>query len=411
MAADDTSIAMQRRDRPWVDANVTVVCGPFAMPSTTSIRQAVTDIVDRYPESRLRWAFDHTRTRWIPGRSVDSVVIERDWDNAPQFGAVLDDMARGDTLQPPLTFVRYPNYFGMKMAHSLGDGPIFMAAVATVLLSAVSGQTAVWPAERAGRLPLLRAVFRTFGRNPSRLWSAVRDRPQIAQSADSAQPKLLPWTPSRRTIHTIIEPALTAEIYSCAKKAEPGASRFGTLVALLLRALSRAGVPFSENVRVMMDLRGYLGERLIDGNFVAGVPIRIEGDMSPEQIASTVRITRNSGRPLANQVVTSIRLGSAPPAPTTVADHESPQLTFSYLGAPPLVDCLPYLPGQSPTYAASVEPGGPNGLTFLLGHVNGGIIINAIFHDNVVDFAQVEAAVQMVRCDPIGLLSSSGGST
>jgi hypothetical protein len=159
----------------------------------------------------------------------------------------------------------------------------------------------------------------------------------------------------------------------------------------------------------MMDLRGYLGDRLIDGNFVAGVPIRMSGDMSPGQIASMVRDTRNSGRPLANQVATSIRLGSALPIPATIEEHALPQVTFSYLGAPPLVDCLPYLPGQSPTYAASVEPGGPNGLTFLLGHVNGGIILNAIFHDNIVDAAQVEAAVQMVNSDPVGLLSGTAG--
>jgi hypothetical protein len=409
MAAEEPSIAMQRRDRPWVDANVTVVCGPFAMPPTNSIRQAVTDIVDRYPESRLQWAFDSTRTRWIPGRSAESIVIERDWDDAPHFGAILDEMARDATSQPPLSFVRYPNYFGMKMSHSLGDGPIFMSAVATVFLTAISGQTSVWPPELAGRFPLLRAVLRTFGSNPSRVWSAMRDRPQVAQTVDTAEPKKLPWNPSRRTVHTIIDPALTAEIYSCAKKAEPGASRFGILAALLLRALSRAGVSFSPDVRVMMDLRGYLGDRLIDGNFVAGVPIRMSGDMSPGQIASMVRDTRNSGRPLANQVATSIRLGSALPIPATIEEHALPQVTFSYLGAPPLVDCLPYLAGQRPTYAASVEPGGPNGLTFLLGHVNGGIILNAIFHDNIVDAAQVEAAVQMVNSDPVGLLSGKAG--
>jgi hypothetical protein len=88
-----------------------------------------------------------------------------------------------------------------------------------------------------------------------------------------------------------------------------------------------------------------------------------------------------------------------------------PQVTFSYLGAPPLIDCLPFLPGQKPTYAASVEPAGPNGVTFLLGHVHGGIIVNAIFHDNVVDAAKVEAAVQMANSDPIGLLSGTAGKT
>jgi hypothetical protein len=92
-----------------------------------------------------------------------------------------------------------------------------------------------------------------------------------------------------------------------------------------------------------------------------------------------------------------------------VQDKALPQVTFSYLGAPPQVDWLPYLPDQQPVYAAAVEPGGPNGLTFIQGHCRSVMILNACFHDNVIDPEPLAAAFALIRSDPIGLLSEQGG--
>ena len=164
----------------------------------------------------------------------------------------------------------------------------------------------------------------------------------------------------------------------------------------------------------MIDLRSYLGSRFIDGNFFAGVPMRIAWDMAPDKIAATVRATKASGRPLATQMLTSMRLGSALSMPTAMEANGIPRLTLRLLGAPPLVECLPYLPDRPPVYAASIEPDGPYGLTFVHGENAGAMLINAAFHDNVIDSAPIDQAIELIpptRCDcsPSQWARSDGG--
>lgn len=400
--------AMARRDRPWVDANVTIVSGPFAMPSVEVIRDAVVAVAQRYPDSRLTWGIDDTKRRWVTDRSAESIVVERDWGDDSSFGNVLDSMAKDASMEPPLALVRYPNHFGMKMSHSLGDGLMFVTVVAAALLTAVTGEVMPWPTVAAGRLPLLRAAMRTFGRNPALMRSTIRDRFRPNDPGDQGAPR--PWRPSRHTIYTALPSSQTDEIYSWGAKHAPAASRFAIQAALLLRALRRVDMRISDDVRVMVDLRSYLGAGLIDGNFFAGVPMRIDWDTTPEQISATVQATKASGRPLANQLATSLRLGSAIPPQSVVNAGLLPQVTFTYIGAPPQIDWLPYLPDHRPVYAASVEPGGPHGLTFVQGHSRGQMILNACFHDNVIDAARLAAAMKLVSADPIGLLSESAGT-
>ena len=108
-------------------------------------------------------------------------------------------------------------------------------------------------------------------------------------------------------------------------------------------------------------------------------------------------------------MLTSMRLGSALSMPTAMEANGIPRLTLSFLGAPPLVECLPYLPYCPPVYAASVEPDGPYGLTFVHGENAGAMLINAAFHDNVIDSAPIDQAIELIAADPVRLLSEPVG--
>jgi hypothetical protein len=400
------SITMQRRDRPWVDTYVTILCGPFAMPPVDVIRDAVAAVGDRHEHSRLAWGFDDAKRRWLTPRPMESVVVERDWDERLDYGRIVDGVAADESLEPPLTFVRFPDHFAMKMSHSLGDGLMFVTVVAAVMLAAATGDVVPWPTKPAGRLPLLRAGLRTFGRNPALVRAALKDRPPPIAVETASRTR--PWQPSRHSVHAYLPPDKSGEVYSWAAEHASGASRFAVQTALLMAGLRRVGMELSDDIRVMVDLRSYLGAGLIDGNFFAGVPMQLHWNMTPEQIAQTVKATKASGRPLAKQMVTSLRVGSAIPPRTVVEEDALPQVTFSYVGAPPQIDMLPYLPGHEPVYASRVEPGGPNGLTFLQGHCRGGMLLTACFHDNVIDAELVTAAMALVGSDPIGLLSEQG---
>ena len=400
-------VEIQRRDLPWVDAYVTVLCGPFAMPSVDDLREAVRRLASRHPQSRLTWRADETGRHWLNDRDVTSVVVERDWDDGRDRGAILDDIAHDESLDPPLVLIRYPNYIGLKMSHSVGDGRMFLTVISAVLTTAMTGEVAPWPAEPGGRFPLTKASVNTFGRKPLLIKSAIGDRVQPAADDPGDHPRIESWTPSRRTVHVPVPRQRVDEFFAWAKEHAPGASRFALQISLILRAVTLVGLIPSPDMRVIVDLRRYLGWRYIDGNFVAGVPMQIGPDMAPEQISSTMRATMASGRPLVNQILATARGGTAAPHVTSVDLAERPRLSFTNMGSSPEINGLPFLSDLPAVYAGSVPPDGPHGVTFLVAEAPALLTLNATFHDNVVDAALVREAFELVASDPIGLLSAA----
>jgi hypothetical protein len=406
---DAQRVKVQRRDRPWVDAYVTVLVGPFAMPSTDALRGAVAALADRYPDSRLIWSLDPAKRYWRTDRTAESVVTERDWDDAVELGVRLDAMAADESLDPPLTLIRYPNAIGLRMSHGVGDGRLFLTVIAAVLHTAFAGEVIQWPVQSAGRFPLTAAAFGTFARHPTQIRSAIRDRFPRPPAEEPVTAR--PWAPSRRTVHTTMPRAQAEEFFVWGKEFAPSASRFALEVALVLSALKKVGMEISRDVRVLVDLRRYLGWRYIDGNFVAGVPMRIGPEMGPEEISSIIKATNVSGRPLAGQLLASVLGGVKMETATSVDSGARPILTFSNMGSsPPEIDSLPFLPDHPAVYAASVPPGGPLGVTVLTGSNAHVMSINVTFHDNVVDPLLLEEAIGLMEANPIGLLSDSSRS-
>lgn len=198
---------------------------------------------------------------------------------------------------------------------------------------------------------------------------------------------------------------------SLSGKSEKGPNRYAVQIWLTLRALRAVGLKVSRDVNVVVDLRRYLGWRFIDGNFLAGVPMRMGPEMTPDQVAQTMKASVHSGRPLATQLLSSLRCGRATTAPVNSMDpNDALRVTFSGLASPEYDD-LQFLSGSQRVVAGSVEPDGPLGLTFLMTQMSSVTWINASFHDNVIDAATVERALRLVASDPVGLLCEPSGSS
>jgi hypothetical protein len=393
---------------------VTVLIGSFEMPSTEALRQAVTTLADRYPESRLTWSLDSTNSFWRRDRKAESIVVEGKWPDNADVGVQVDAIAYDESLEPPLTLIRYPNHIGLKMSHSVGDGPYFLTVIAATLLTALMGEVVPWPVERGGRFPLIAAACRTFGRRPTLLRAAINDRP--THRAIERRADMRPWSPSRRTINLTMPRELGDDIIAWGKQFAPTANRIALQVTFILRALSKVGIEVSDNVGVIVDLRRYLDWRLIDGNIVAGVAMRIDPQMSPEEVSSTIRVTKDSARPLAGQMVASLYGFAALSAVTSVNMSELPRVTFTDLGKPAVIDGLPFLPDRPVVYSGSVPPEGQLGVTILTGETSRLVGVAATFHDNVVDSALVTEAMNLIEADPIALLCdtrrhTTGGPT
>lgn len=397
------SFHVQRRDRPWLDAHVNALFGPFPMPSVEMLRDAVSRLAQAHPHSRLDSYLDKRRRRWQLGRSVESIVSEAGWDDSLTLGARFDAMDHDESLLSPLALIRYPNYLGMRVSHGMGDGGILKLVLSGVMHTASTGELVPWPPVPAGRFPLLHAALRTFGRHPAMIRSALADRYQ--QDVPEGPPVHQPWIPARKSAAVSISRAQRDEMSSWAEQFASGSTHFSLLVSATLRALNRAGLGIAPDINVIVDLRRYLGAGWIDGNFIANVPMRIGFQTPPPQIAAAIKATMRSGRPLANQVLSSLRSGKAAP-PTATADIQLlPQIAFSHVGEIPEVDRLPVMMRPDVICIGSVEPGGPHGVTVLFVDLPHSTWISVSFHGNIVDASVVEQALTLLADDPVALLS------
>jgi hypothetical protein len=381
------------------------------MPSTDALRQAVTALAERYPDSRLTWRLDPTKRYWRNDRTAESIVTEGDWYDDVEIGRHLDAIAGDASLHPPLALIRYPNHLGVKMSHALGDARLFVTVIAAVLHTSLAGEVVPWPAQSGARFPLAAAAWRTFGKHPSALRAAITDRRSHHIAEVDEKPAVTrSWSPSRRTVNITMPREQGDEILAWGKKFAPGANRFGLQAAFVLRALKKAGIEISDDVRIVVDLRKYLGWQYIDGNFVAGVSMRIGSGMSPEQISARVKATIRSGRPLAGHMIASIYGFTATPAVTSVNVNDRPRVTFTDVGHQPVIDSLPFLPNSPIVWSASVQPEGPLGLTIMTGETKRLMGVVTTFHDNAVDADLVTQAMNLMKTDPIGLLSGDEAS-
>jgi hypothetical protein len=202
--------------------------------------------------------------------------------------------------------------------------------------------------------------------------------------------------------------ALRDEMISTVADLKPKVSPFALLTCAMLRALDEAGITVSPDVNMMVDLRRYLGAGWIDGNLVAAVPMRIGADTTPQDFSAMIRTTMKSGRPLANAMLTSLRSGGRHVKCAPCADRIDPnapvRVTVTDLGNLPQLDRLPYT-DELVDYVGTGIPDGPHGVTLAFAHTAYSTTVTAAFHDNVIDPARMERALQIVTSAPAERIS------
>jgi hypothetical protein len=399
---------VQRRDRPWRDTNPAVLIGPFETPTADELREAIAKLVRAYPKGRLNWRLDESGRRWVADRRPEDMVVEETADPADSTADMLDATWSRYGDRGPLTFVRYPNHLGLALSHAIGDGRSFLEYLGGVAGTAFTGEVPQWLSHPAGRSPLLTAAVRTFGRHPSMVRTAIDDKIEMAVPAPSGT--LLPWQPSRRTVLVTFPRALGDEMVAWGKAFKPAPSRFALLACAVSRAVREAGFEITPTMPILVDLRKYLGQGWIDGNFVAGVPMYLGPEVTPQEFSAKVKATLRSGRPLANQMLSSMRAGGWNHF-AGQADSFDPQqpltLTISDLGDSPYLDPIPFSSSESSFFAASGKPDGPHGVTIGITHTPDTTTVSANFHDNVVDAARMQQALDVLAADPLRLVGES----
>jgi hypothetical protein len=287
-----------------------------------------------------------------------------------------------------------------------------MAMLSSLAYASIGGEIAEWASRPGRRSPLLTAGVKTFGAHPAKIRECLQDR--HPHSSDAVAGTVMPWQPSPRVIAATFDKSAADPMLAWAREQEPRPSYFALMTCALLRAFRVAGLAVAKDVSVMVDIRRYLGQDWIDGNFIANVPMPVDADTAPQHFSTMVRTTMRSGRPVASQMLSSWRLGRPGrpmPAPATAVDMGLPaRITLTDIGTPPHGDRLPIVGGRLPeVYGAGVGDG-PHGMTVCLGHSATSTTITVSFNDNVIDAHRVRRALGVLSADPSALVCSGSAA-
>lgn len=401
---------VERRDRPWMSTRTVYIAGPLEIPSIELVRSRLRAYARLNPTSRLSWGVSDDGREWVLRDALpDSAVVERDWPAGYSIERILDDLYADETLALPVAVVCLPNHIALVSQHGLWDGRNATTISEAVTRAAVCADYLMWPAHASSRAPLAKAAVKTFVRHPSRIRAAITDRP--ATVPESNHGSVTPWRPSMQAIVSTIPNDIIDDAVARTAGRGTKASRFSILSVLLLRTFAELRFDVEPNVNIMADLRTYLGEGWIDGNFVATVPIRVDETIEPEEFSAILKRTLKSGRPLASAILSSVRTGSPrfvqAPDPTSIPTGARAQLTITDLGMLPRKP-LPFT-GVSPAiWAQTAPPAGPTAVTVGFTRTPDVTAVCASGHELGVDIDLLRKSIDALASDPAGVLADVG---
>jgi hypothetical protein len=410
------------RDRAWMPYHTVRAIGPVRTPSTDQVRELLIMLRQTDPRHPLVCRIDE-RTAVQQPVSADqlddylaSVIVF-----APA-GADAVELARLLQARPldglPFMIAISDRAAAMRSAHVIGDtataNPWFFG-----LLRAADPERALGliTSGRSTRFPLAAALINQFGRDPRRGIRALRRALPLGPATGSAGSPVAATVGIPELITRTATPDVEAALRTWRADHAPKASVAALWMAASVRALRLHGIDTGDGVFTMMNCRRYLPEgAAVQGNFAVG-PYLLPDDLAdPNALGTELAGAAADGVPLvlltAIAARSVLRRGRPAQMPTMATPGSAPKINLSYFGgisaddvdfvASDDLDGLRH--GQ---YVVAAEPAGPNAVTYVFARSPYGMHLSATAHPEFTDVAALDAALQSVATDPVGLLDGT----
>lgn len=422
-----TTTERWRRRGRWISGTDRMIAGgryivmatDLNVPSPALIRDALEVVLAAGPHTRVGLAptahrlWRYSRSTPVPVNEIPADVADAD------IGTVLEYIRRRPGERHWVEACVSHRHIAMDVDHGLGDGEFVTSLIASVLALA-EGRTPRWVTERDTRLPLLKAMTRTFGAKPRLVGEALKTAGSLKKSSDvtkansqstEAERPLRHWSPSYAAMVVTVDPDAQAAVERWRKANVPACTVSLTWMFIGRRALAAAGFDIADNVMLAFNCRRYLpaGARA-NGNFASGLEVMVNDESSMSEVGAEVRRITSSAWPLAFMGVVStvgqMRRSSAAARPVSQVRVDAPvQLMYTDLGRLPLFDDSLRIPGRQPCFNGLLDPTSPESLTLFGNSAYGTRSMGASFHDNVIDRQMVADALHRVRDEPLKLLT------
>ncbi|PRY70411.1 hypothetical protein B0I08_101546 [Glaciihabitans tibetensis] len=411
----ETKIRMTLRDRLMRGEAVVGIVGPLKVPERAAVVRALHTLALCGPQTRIGLGFDLDGKSWrydpaVLAQWCEDIVITLPAVTAESVVTVANRQAWLLDAEHPLRFALAGDYVIQVNDHALGDGVLFVDRLSSVIRMA-GGTTELpsWATTIPGKFPLRSAVVSTFVRRRGAVRALVADRrKQHGRSDEAASRETLLWRPDVAVLDATIPAAQMASIKKWSREIDPALSISSALIVLLRRSLQEAGVPLQHDTTVIYNLRRYLPntEWVVDGNFIAGLPVRVKSPDDVRSVGAGMLGQIESARPLAALVIGVVRAAIFG-VPLTlwreVTAHPRMELVFNNLGRASPLEILPWsAPPGGRTCVIVTRPGGPEEAVALVALIEGELHVTVTFHGNVFDADRVSNALRLLAADPLG---------
>jgi hypothetical protein len=409
---------MSLRDRGWLPMDTVRSVGPLAGVTATGLRETLIRLHRDHPTYHPVCRVDTESFQWVPipgpefaARTQDMVVEIEAGGREPAEAAAwrVAEEPMGDR---PVFFALCDGFVGMKFTHALGDGKISNAFMPEVLSAAAAGRPVVPPFPHPVRLPLLRASVRHFGRHPAQFAQALRVRrpPVVEAPADEL---MVAWKPQLAHYAGRSTTQVVKDFRTWRKANLPDVGMAAIVFAAIASALDRAGIGTDRaGLVTLIDARRYLKpDQAVNGNFAVGQYITPASMTDPAAVDAALKAEIASGRGLAMMALRDAHFLLAPshaatPRHTQVRSRPRPELTLTHIGRLDSLRDLPWAAAEEDRRTISIPSvGGPEALTVSIAEMFGALHLNTTFHSSTFDPAAVAMAIDLVRTDPVSLVS------
>jgi hypothetical protein len=410
---------MSLRDRMLRGQIVIGVVGPVATGDRAHYVEALQRIARRGPWTRValrsrphdpHWYFDPDDTdRWC-----EQLVTELPPAETETIGAVALEQARIITSEHPLHFFIAGDYVIQVGDHMLGDGKGFVDRMAAVVkMGAGDTELPEWTTTKFESFPLWKAARDTLLRDSTtrrRLFAARRAEIGAHENERDNAAETVLWRPQRAAAHVVVPATRLREIQAWAREPGRGATVSSAILVLIRKAFLSAGLPLQRSQTVIYDVRRYLhdGAGQVGGNFVTGLPLRVDDIGDPRQVAEAMNVQLNSARPLAALLMGVGQYLASRKEATVISERRSApaaHLVFNNLGAARSLQRLPWTAERDERNLTIIVPAeSPEQVTVTVAGIASCLQVTAAFHANVFDEDTVRRALRHFAEAPLGVL-------
>ncbi len=397
-------------DVAFAGTRTSLLAGPLDHKGEDYAKAALEAVAKRGPSARVglipssttnKWSFDPTEFARIS--TIDPLPVDE------MFRKYEEITAEASVGSHPLVLVFCGDYVMFSADHGFGDATACLEVVAL----ASGGDVDEYLVSNNDR-PLMAAVNATVSKSPSTAVKSLRAQP-ASSVADTPDLRTYPQADVRNIVMSFVrsEPGTFNTLRKLRKESFPEVSMSAAVSYLIRRAFTEHGVPLTDDLGVLVDLRRFLPEGTVTLANLPGIA-EVAGPASAtlEEYGKAYNAAVSTPAPLVRLAASLLKKRILPAGQSSAASTQYPDAARTVFSDPSLHPTMKKIRwadrGEGCMYILINDPGVPHQIPITtMWDAAGRLNITASYYCGSYDRAVIDAVLEDIAAEPIRYLPSA----